>query len=452
VKSSGMTECRVEQLQFQALKGKRVEGRFDGEKLSSEGGLLLVREVAEGQRFFERLANCFFDRRASDSVKHPVGHLIRQRLYALIAGHEDLNDHDRLRHDPVFQLVCGVVPGEGQLASHSTLGRLEQSEEEKVDSRYKKFGADGKQIEAFLIQEFIRYARRKKLKALTLDVDATDIPLHGSQEDRFFHGYYGHYCYLPLYIFCEDFPLWAELRAANIDASAGTVEALTVIVERLKKALPGVQITIRGDSGFARNAIMNFCETTGISYVFGLARNARLEAKLARAMERVERRHRQTNQPEREFVEFQYRTQDTWSRTRRVIGKAEYLSKGENPRFIVTNLTGDARKLYEQTYCERSDAENRIKEQFQLFAHRTSSSVKRTNQVRLWLSTLAYLLMVLVKKYKLQGTEMENAEPQTLRSKLFKVAVKVSVSVRRVYLSFAEAFPLQDVFRRVVQT
>lgn len=448
-----MTDCRQEKLEFQGVEGLRVEGRFDGGKLSTDGGLLLVRDVAEGHRFFSRLEGCFIDNRKQDAVTHTVGHLVRQRIYGLIAGYEDLNDHDSLRHDPVTQLVAGRVPGTAPLAGHSTLGRLELSAREVSSTeRDKKVAIDDERMQAFLITEFVRYAKRRKLQEVVLDIDATDIPLHGRQEGRFFHGYYGHYCYLPLYIFCDEFPLWAELRPAGIDAAHGTVEALTKIVPALQAALPGVPIVIRADSGFARENIMAYCETSGLRYIFGLARNSRLESELAPFMEAACADHKRTGEPARVFCQFQYKTIDTWSRSRRVIGKAEFLAKGPNPRFIVTNMTGPSRDIYERLYCGRGDAENRIKEQFQLFAGRASSSVKRANQIRLWFSTIAYLLLVLVRKYRLTGTALQKAEAHTLRARLIKCAVQVSVSARRVYLSFSETFPLQSIFFRALKT
>lgn len=443
-----MTQCRQEKLEFQGISGKRVEGRFDAGKLSTDGGLLLIREVIEGQRLFGRLSECFRDHRAANAVTHSLESMLKQRVYGLLAGYEDLSDHDKVRRDPVAQLLTGQLPGEESLlASHSTLNRIELGKEGIEDTeRYKKIACDDSRLETFFIQEFIRYAKRKRMKQLILDADATDIPLHGKQEGRFYHGYYGHYCYLPLYIFCEEFPLWAELRPSNIDASLGTEAALGKIVPALKAALPGVQIILRADSGFAREGIMRFCEENGIDFILGLARNSRLQAELTEEMQAAQLRYEETQCAARVFKDFQYETHDSWSRKRRVVGKAEHLEKGSNPRFIVTSLKGAPAALYEKVYCKRGEAENCIKEQFQLFAHRTSSSVKRANQLRLWFSTVAYLVLVLFKKSSLAGTEMENAEPETIRSKLLKIAVKVSVTARRVYLSFAESFPLQELF------
>lgn len=448
-----MTECRQGKFSFQGICGKRVEGRFDGGKLSTDGGLLLIREVVEGQRFFSRFAGCFTDSRSPKSVIHSVESMVKQRVYGLVAGYEDLNDHDALRNDAIFQLVTGRVPGSkgACLASHSTLNRLELSKRSTDETeRYNKVGCDQGKLEAFLVEEFIRYAKREKLTQFVLDIDATDIPLHGKQEGRFYHGYYRHYCYLPLYIFCEEFPLWAELRPSNIDASLGTEAALAVIVPRIREAFPDAEIILRGDSGFTREAIMCFCEENGIEFILGLARNQRLEAEIASDLLEAKRLHEETKQPARLYKEFHYQTLASWSKERKVIGKAEHLEKGPNPRFVVTTLTYPPAELYETWYCERGDAENRIKEQFQLFAHRTSSSLERSNQLRLWFSTVAYLVMVLFKKYSLGGTTFERAEPGSIRTRLVKLAVKVTVSARRIYLSFTDSFPLRETFLKAL--
>jgi len=305
-----MTRCKQQKLAFEPVAGHRVEGRFDGKKLSTDGGLLLIREVASSCRFFTRLTTCFIDTRNQDAITHSVESLIQQRVYGLLAGYEDLQDHDDFRHDPVAQIVAGRIPGTGApLAGHSTLGRLELTPQAvNANERDKKIAINDERLEEFLIKEFIRYAKQRKLKELVLDIDATDIPLHGKQEGRFYHGYYGHYCYLPLYIFCEEFPLWAKLRYAGTDAASGTVEALSKIIEALTAALPGVKITVRADSAFAREEIMDFCEKRGISYVFGLARNSRLEASVADAMDSARVQYERTREPARVFCEFSYQT------------------------------------------------------------------------------------------------------------------------------------------------
>jgi hypothetical protein len=450
-----MTECRQATLKFQGICGKRIEGNFDGGMLSTDGGLLLVREVIETRGFFGRLCECFTDHRVADAITHSVESLLKQRIYGLVAGYEDLNDHDSLRQDAVLQLLCGNVPGTDLLASHSTLNRFELTEETVNElERYKKISCNDEKLREFLIDEAIRHIKSRKLKEIILDADATDIPLHGKQEDRFYHGYYGHYCYLPLYIFCGSLPVWAELRASNIDASLGTEAALSVIVSRIRKAVPGIRIIFRADSGFARESIMKFCEDNKIEFVIGLARNSRLEAEIKQELHQAEQESKETGKPVRIFKEFQYETLGTWSRKRRVIGKAEHLEKGSNPRFVVTSLRKPKpSELYELWYCKRGDAENRIKEQFQLFADRTSSSLKRANQLRLWFSTLAYLVIALFRSsVGLRNTDFTTAEPNTLRLRLIKCAVKVTVSARRIYLSYAEGFACKHIFYKVLKT
>lgn len=451
-----MTECRQETFGFQGIKGKRIEACFDGGMVTTEAGALLVREVCERQGLFSRLNSCFLDHRNPEFTQHSLRSLLEQRVYGLVCGYEDLNDHDRLRQDPVFQVLVGRIPEQAPLlAGRNTLNRLELSGREiGANERYKKIACDDQKLQEFFIREFIRYARKRRLKEIVLDCDATDVPLHGKQEDRFFHGYYRHYCYLPLYIFCDEFPLWAELRPSNIDASHGTVPALQAIVPMIRKHLPRVRIIVRGDSGFAREEIMSWCEKERVYYVFGLAKNTRLVSKLSTALREAERAFKRTHAAARVYRDFRYRTIDSWSCSRRVVGKAEYLAKGANPRFVVTSLgrSAHAAELYEERYCQRGDMENRIKEQFQLFAYRLSSSVKRANQLRLWFSTLAYLVLVLFKKHALANTALASAEVQTIRLKLLKIGAKVTVSARRVFLSMAEGFPLQDLFGRVARS
>lgn len=442
-----MTECRQEKLEFQGLKGLRVEGKFDGGNISTDGGALLIKELCNSQGIFGRLAKCFSDCRNQEAIQYSVKQLLEQRIYGLICGYEDLNDHDSLSQDSVFQILTGATPGQ-RLAGHATLNRVELAVSDSP-TRYHKVAGNEEAIKEFLIEECIRYIKRKKLKEVVLDCDATDIPLHGKQEGRFFHGYYGHYCYLPLYIFCEDLPIWTELRSSNIDASLGTELALNEIVPRLKKAFPNLSITVRADSAFAREDIMATCEKLGINYVFGLAKNSRLTAEIEAELTEAEAICQSTQQPARIFKELNYRTIDSWSRSRRVVAKAEHLPQGSNPRFVVTSITAKkipADVLYEKLYCQRGDAENRIKEQFQLFADRTSTSIKRANQLRLWFSTVAYLIMTLFKKYALAGTALAKAEINTIRIKLMKLAVRVTVSARRIYLSFTSGFPYQELF------
>jgi hypothetical protein len=379
------TECTPEQLEFHALGRREIIGRFDGGRITSDGGGLLLRETDLRIGLLSRLAKCFIDHRQPGSVEHSIGTLVSQRVYALALGYEDLNDHDVLRSDSVLALLAGKKDLEGTervrerdrgrpLAGSSTLNRLELGTPQgAVQDRYKRIVADGEAMDRLLV-DVLCEAYRKPPREIWLDLDATDDPLHGHQEGRFFHGYYGHYCYLPLYIFCGEHLLCARLRRSNIDASAGSVEELKRIVGQIRRRWPRVRIIIRGDSGFCREPLMRWCEEQGVGYVLGLARNSRVVRALGRQMHEAKQAHRHTGKPARRFRDFTYRTRRTWSRSRRVIGKAEYLPKGPNPRFVVTNLPtrrAGARRVYEQLYCARGDMENRIKEQqLGLFADR----------------------------------------------------------------------------------
>lgn len=411
-----------------------------------------------------RLAGCFRDDRNPELIEHSVEGLLRQRIGALSMGYEDLNDHDSLRHDPAHGLMAGKADIEGKdrsganqgkaLAGHSTLNRLEQSAL-GGDGRYKKIIPDVEKIEQLLIEEGVKSIPRKS-RRIILDFDATDDPLHGAQEGRFFHGYYGHYCYLPLYCFCGNIPLLALLQDAKTDPSAGTVDALKKIVPAIRRRFGRkVEIVLRGDSGFARDGIMDWCERNGVFYCLGLRRNNRLEDKLAPAFEALQSELEEglIELPVRRFREFEYRTLDSWSRGRRVVGKAEILAKGENPRFVVTNFEVehfDARALYEDFYCARGDMENRIKEQQQdLFADRTSTHAMASNQLRLWFSAFAHLMLSQLQALALPGTRLEKATIGTLRLRLFKIAARVKVSVRRIRFELAEGCPDQDVFAQV---
>ncbi|MGE9290036.1 MAG: IS1380 family transposase [Puniceicoccales bacterium] len=464
-KKRANTVCKQEVFEFQDHNGRKVVASFDGGHLSSDGGgTLLFRELDSQTGTIRRLAGCFRDERDPNLIEHSVEELLRQRIGALSMGYEDLNDHDRLRHDPAHGLMAGKCDIEGlgraeenkgkALAGHSTLNRLEQSAL-GGDGRYKKTIPDMDKIERLLIEEGVKAIPRRS-KRIVLDFDATDDPLHGEQEGRFFHGYYGHYCYLPLYCFCGNIPLLALLRDAQRDGSDGTVEALEKIVPAIRRRFGGkVEIVVRGDSGFARDAIMHWCESNGVLYCLGLARNNRLEAKLAPtfAALQCELEEGSLELPVRCFVEFGYRTVNSWNRKRRVVGKAEVLAKGENPRFVVTNFKPedfDARALYEDFYCARGDMENRIKEQQQdLFADRTSTTAMASNQLRLWFSAFAHLMLSQLQAVALVGTRLEKATIGTLRLRLFKIAARVKISVRRIRFELAEGCPDQDVFAQV---
>jgi hypothetical protein len=456
-----VTECNGEQLEFHGLGRRAVVGRFDGGAISSDGGALLLGEVEAKTRIIERFAQQFVDHRNPELIEHTVRELIGQRVLALALGYEDLNDHDRLRLDPLLAAAVGKLDPTGAkrlrerdrgkaLASSSTLNRLELTPAEACsEARYKKITADCAGIDALMVNLALD-AHREAPEQIWLDLDATDDPLHGTQEGRFFHGYYGHYCYLPLYIFWGEALLCARLRPSNIDASAGSVEELTRIVAQIRQRWPGVQIIIRGDSGFCREEIMAWCEANGVDFVLGLAKNDRLNALSLTARCEAQQRFLETERASRVFDEFPYRTRESWSRARRVIVKAEHLAKGANPRYVVTSLsteTADAKTLYEDLYCARGDMENRIKEQqLDLFADRTSTHTLRANQIRLYFSALAYILLCALRRLGLQDSELARAQCGTIRTRLLKLGAQVRVSVRRVWVSFSESFPAQELF------
>lgn len=457
------TECNATQLEFQGLGRRRVQAAFDGGHLSSDGGALLLRAVDERLRVTERLAQCFTDHRDQALIEHQALELLRQRIQGLALGYEDLNDHDELSRDPLLALACGKADVEGRqrvreadrgkaLASSKTLNRLELTPADAGPrSRYKKIVYHPEKIEALLVDLFLdSYAAAPK--EIILDFDATDDPLHGHQEGRFFHGYYGAYCYMPLYVTCGDHLLVAKLRTADRDAGAGSVEVVAALVEQIRQRWPEVRIILRGDSGFARDALMLWCESNDVYYVLGLAKNARLLDTIGQALLAAHARYLQTGVAARVFTSFFYRTRDSWSRARRVIAKAEHLPKGANPRFIVTNLPEDhaePKALYEELYCARGDMENRIKEQqLDLFADRTSAGTLRANQLRLWFSSFAYVLVSALRRVALKGTRLADASCGTIRLKLFKIAAHVKISVRRFVIHLASACPYQDVFRK----
>jgi Transposase DDE domain group 1 len=460
-----MTECTPSSFAFQGLGTREVVAAFDGGRLSSDGGALLLREVDERLGLLERFAACFTDHRDADRIEHPLVDLLKQRVFGLCLGYEDLNDHDRLRHDALLAVVVGKADPLGDtrldpadrgkaLAGKSTLNRLELTAVGADEhSRYKKVVAHLGQIENYLVDVFL-LQHATPPERIVLDLDATDDPLHGHQLGRFFNAYYDGYCYLPLYIFCGDHPLAALLRPSDIDAAAGCLIHVERIVGRIRQAWPAVEIVVRADSGFCREYLMRWCEANGVDYLFGLAKNARLVRMLGRELHDAKQEAVRTGQPARVFRDFDYRTRTSWSRSRRVVGKAEYLPGDKaNPRFVVTSLPAtafDARTLYEEQYCARGDMENRIKEQqLYLFADHLPCETMRANQVRLYFSTVAYVVLRALRQFGLAGTEMAQAQCDTIRVKLFKIGAIVRVSVRRVVVAWSEAYPFRELFARV---
>lgn len=459
------TECTAGQLEFHGLGQRSVVARFDGGRISSDSGGLLLREVEQRTHILKRLADCFVDHRDATQIEHSVESLIKQRVMGLALGYEDLNDHDSLRHDPLLALLSDKHDLSGKhrkrsqdqgcaLAGKSTLNRLELTPfDADAAHRYKKIVAKPSAMDELLVDVFLE-VHATPPEEIILDVDATDDPLHGHQEGRFFHGYYRHYCYLPLYIFCGEQLLCARLRRSNQDGAAGTVDELRRIVARLREAWPETRIIVRGDSGFCRDAIMSWCEAHELDYVLGLAKNNRLKAAIVAEMAAAKMQHEATGEAARVFKDFRYRTLKSWSCERRVIGKAEHLAKGENPRFVVTSLSLkklDARALYEDLYCARGDMENRIKEQqLALFADRTSTHEMRSNQLRLYFSSFAYVLIQTLRRLGLHGTAMAKAQCDTIRLKLFKIGAQIRISVRRVCIAFSDSYPHADMFRQVL--
>jgi Transposase DDE domain group 1 len=449
-----MTECIQSTFEFAAHFSRQVVARFDGGTMTTDGGGLLLRETDRRLNLLARLAECFLDGRNPVLVEHTVAQLVSQRVYGLALGYEDLNDHEQLRQDPLLRVLAGKGEVEDSpLAGKSTLNRLELSD--GTPSRYKKVTFWKAGVDELLVQVFLE-SHATAPQEIILDVDATDFPLHGQQEGRFFHGYYDSYCYLPLYIFCGEQILCARLRQSNSDASAGSLVEIQRIVGQIRAAWPEVKIILRGDSGFCRNELMSWCEQHGVDYVFGLARNQRLRRILGPQMWEATQQWGETGQPARVFTEFSYRTKKRkkggWDRERRVVAKAEHIDGKENPRYVVTSLRAQpwaAQMLYEELYCARGEMENRIKEQFSLFADRVSSETMRANQLRLYLSAMAYVLVCGLRRLGLKDTDLAHAQTATIRTRLLKIGAQVRVSARRVCLSMAASYPWARLFAQV---
>jgi hypothetical protein len=440
-----MTECNQETFAFTAHFSRRVEAGFTAGQVSSDGGALLLREVDRRINLLGRLAGCFSDGRMPLLVKHQLSEMLAQRIYGLALGYEDLNDHEQLRSDPLLALLSGKRELDEPLAGKSTLNRLELTGR---SGRYHKIGYSAEALDRLLVDLYIE-AHAAPPTQIVLDLDATDIPLYGHQPERFFHGYYNNYCYLPLYIFSGDQLLCARLRPANQDAAAGSLEEVSRIVAQLRERWPEVKIVLRADSGFCREELMAWCEHNHVGYVFGLARNKRLAKIIGAEMHQAGLLHQTTGKAARVFTEFSYRTKKSWSGSRRVVAKAEFLDKGQNPRFVVTSLGAEqwpAQDLYEKFYCARGEMENRIKEQMCLFADRLSTDEMKGNQLRLYFSALAYTLIEALRRLGLKGTAWAQAQVDTIRLKLLKIGAIVRISVRRILLQLSSAYPWKDIY------
>ena len=431
--------------------GARWSPGFDSGQMTSDAGALLLGATDRAIGLVERFAACFSDGRAPELTEHDVSTMVGQRIFGIALGYEDLVDHDQLRHDPALAVLAGKLAARRKdcapLAGKSTLNRLELGG--AAPTRYHRIGWDGAKIEGLLVDLFLE-AHQQPPQQIILDLDVTDDPLHGHQEGRFFHGYYDCYCYLPLYIFCGTHLLAAKQRPANIDASAGAVEELARIVAQIRARWPEVRIVLRADSGFAREALMGWCELNGVDFLFGLAKNERLIGEITAELAAAEEDSKASGQPARRFKEFQWSTRDSWSRQRRVVAKAEWTAGATNPRFVVTSLSPEdaaPRQLYEKIYCARGDMENRIKEcQLDLFADRTSAATLRANQLRLWFASMAYVLLCALRRLALQQTQFAKATCGTIRLKLLKIGALVRTSVRRIAFAMASSYPYQREF------
>jgi len=445
------TECSLDLFGFAPVEGREVVAAFDGGAITSDAGALLLGATDRAIRMMDRFAGCFHDMRRQHLIEHEVVTLVAQRVFGIALGYEDLNDHDELRHDPMMAVLAGKLAARREdcapVAGKSTLNRLELSRLEPT--RYHKISHNPTAIKRLLVDLFLE-AHERPPSEIILDLDATDDPVHGEQEGRFFHGYYDCYCYLPLYIFCGRHLLAAKLRSASVDAAAGVVKEVARIVAHIRRRWPHVRILLRADSGFARDDLMRWCEANGVQFLFGLAQNDRLIAEIASELARAEAKSRRSGKPARYFKEFTWRTRRSWSRERRVVAKAEFTEGEANPRFVVTSLKRAECKpkyLYEKLYCARGEMENRIKEcQLDLYADRTSTATMRANQMRLWFASMAYVLLCALRRIGLHHTPFTDASCGTIRLKLLKIGAIVRVSVRRIKIAMASACPAAQVW------
>ena len=428
-----MSDCTAKGIGFSALKRRALEVNFGGGAVSSDGGWLLLREVDRRLKLTERAAAVIADARDPELITHSLGDLIRQRVYAIVQGYEDLNDHAQLRED---LLLRSVLEREGSLASAPTLCRLENRA-----TRATAWALHEQLLETF-IDSF-----SSAPEELVLDFDATDDPVHGQQEGRFFHGFYDSYCFLPLYVFCGEQLLVSYLRPSKIDGAKHAWAILALLVKRLRQAWPRVRIVLRADSGFCRHRMLSWCERHGVGYCVGLAKNTRLNRATEWHRRRLARRFAASGEKQRLLYEFRYGAH-TWHCERRVIARLEHTDKGDNPRYIVTNLEADPAQLYDALYCARGEAENRIKEaQLGLFADRTSCHYFAANQFRLLLSSLAYVMVERLRAIALAGTAFAQLQAPTLRAKLLKIGAVIVRNTRRVRVMLSSAYPYQHIFR-----
>jgi len=433
---------------FAPVEGREVVAAFDGGAITSDAGSLLLGAADHAIKLTKRFAACFHDARRQHLIEHEVVTLVAQRTFGIALGYEDLNDHDELRHDPVMAVLAGKLAARREdcapLAGKSTLNRLELSRLQST--RYHKISHNPIAIKRLMVDLFLE-AHEQAPSEIILDLDATDDPVHGNQEGRFFHGYYDCYCYLPLYIFCGRHLLAARLQPASVGAASNAVEEVARIVAHIRRRWPHTRILLRADSGFAHEALMAWCEVNGVHFLFGLQQNTRLVAEIASELAQAEAKSRRTGKPARYFKEFKWTTRRSWSRERRVVAKAEWTEGKANPRFVVTSLAceaHEARHLYEKLYCARGEMENRIKEcQLDLYADRTSAHTMRANQLRLWFASMAYVLICALRRIGLSHTQFARASCGTIRFKLLKIGALVRTSVRRIKLAMPTAFPYQ---------
>ncbi len=450
------TDCSADLFGFAPVEGREVVAGFDGGTITSDAGALLLGATDRAIDLMRRLASCFSDARQQELIEHEVVTLVGQRVFGMALGYEDINDHDELRKDPVMAVLAGKLEARREdcepVAGKSTLNRLELSR--ASPTRYHKIAHDPAAIERLLVTLF-QEAHKTAPKEIILDLDATDDPVHGEQEGRFFRGFYDHYCYLPLYVFCGRHLLAAKLRPGNLDAAAGAVEEIARIVAQIRGCWPKVRILLRGDSGFAREELMAWCEANEVHFLFGLQQNVKLNRQITRELKRAKSKSRRTGKPARFFKSFMWMTGRSWSRWRRVVGKAEFTNEGENPRFVVTSLTRahcKTRELYEKLYCARGEMENRIKEcQLDLYADRTSTATLCANQLRLWFASTAYVLLCHLRRIALHHTRFANATCGTIRLQLLKIGALVRISVRRVKFAMASSCPTAAVWGRAAR-